>query len=184
MDALLHSLVFYVLAFIVLASAAYTAFSPHLVRAAFSLLFTFFALAGLYIYLGADFVGISQVIIYVGGILVLLLFGVMFTVNLSGAGTEKQTLQVKWGILFLILLLVLLLPIAFTTPWQVMPNPETKSIESTVSPVGVGLLTKYLLPFEIASLLLLIALIGAVIIARGEPKVRQESTEEETPPAA
>jgi NADH-quinone oxidoreductase subunit J len=179
-DALLHSLVFYILAFIVLGSAAYTAFSANLVRAAFSLLFTFFGLAGLYIYLGADFVGISQVIIYVGGILVLLLFGVMFTTNVSGQGTEKQTLQMKWGILFLVVLFLLLIPIAFITPWSVMPDAGSKALESSVSPIGVGLLTKYLLPFEIASLLLLIALIGAVVIARGEPKVRAEAAKEDT----
>ncbi len=180
MDALLHSLVFYILAFIVLGSAAYTAFSPSLVRAAFSLLFTFFGLACFYIYLGADFVGISQVIIYVGGILVLLLFGVMFTVNVVGKGTERQTLQIKWGILFLILFLVLLLPIVFITPWNEMADPGNKVLDSTVYPIGKALLTKYLLPFEIASLLLLIALIGAVVIARGEPKSGKPEIGEET----
>ncbi|MGC9329681.1 MAG: NADH-quinone oxidoreductase subunit J family protein, partial [Candidatus Hinthialibacter sp.] len=64
MDAL-HSLIFYVLAAVVVASAAFTAFSSHLVHAGFSLLFTFFGVACLYIQLGADFVGVSQVLIYV-----------------------------------------------------------------------------------------------------------------------
>ena len=177
MNALLHSLVFYVLAIVVLASAAYTAFSPNLVHAAFSLLFTFFGLACMYIYLGADFVGVSQVIIYVGGILVLLLFGVMFTQNAT-RGEGQQTLQRKWGMLFLAVVFLVLLPVVFTTPWPLMSNPETKNLSSTVSPIGVLLLTRYLLPFEVASLLLLVALIGAVVIARGEPKAKTTEAQE------
>lgn len=176
MDGLLHSLVFYVFAVIVLASAAFTAFSSNLVHAAFSLLFTFFGVACLYLLLGADFVGISQILIYVGGILVLLLFGVMFTGNLTG-GAVKLTIHSKAGWLFLGLLLILLLPVVYSTPWPVMENPESKSLESTIEAIGNFLLQDYLLPFEIASLLLLIALIGAVIIARGEPKIKQTITE-------
>ncbi|HOJ59932.1 MAG TPA: NADH-quinone oxidoreductase subunit J [bacterium] len=173
MGDLLHSLIFYVVAVIVLASAAFTAFASNLVHAAFSLLFTFFGVACLYLLLGADFVGISQVLIYVGGILVLLLFGVMFTSNLAGVAV-KQVLQFRWGIAFLVLSLLALLPMIYITPWPVSPNPETKALESTISAIGEFLLTKYLLPFEIASLLLLVALIGAVVIARGEPKSRPE----------
>ncbi len=173
MGDLLHSLIFYIVAVIVLASAAFTAFASNLVHAAFSLLFTFFGVACLYLLLGADFVGISQVLIYVGGILVLLLFGVMFTSNLAGVAV-KQVLQLRWGIAFLVVLILALMPMIYYTPWLEMPDPGSKVIESTVTPIGVFLLTKYLLPFEIASLLLLVALIGAVVIARGEPKSRLE----------
>lgn len=173
MDAL-HSLIFYVLAALVLASAAFTAFSSNLVHAAFSLLFTFFGLACLYVQLGADFVGVSQVLIYVGGILVLLLFGVMFTGSLAG-GALRQTIQYKWGIGLLVLLFLMLLPIIFSAPWFTTDNPQGKTMESTVSAIGELLMTTYLLPFEIASLLLLIALIGAVVLARGETKTQQES---------
>ncbi|MFB3786967.1 MAG: NADH-quinone oxidoreductase subunit J [bacterium] len=180
MGELLHSLIFYFLAVIVLASAAFTAFAPNLVHAAFSLLFTFFGVAGLYLLLGADFVGISQVLIYVGGILVLLLFGVMFTSNLAGV-VVKQVLQFRWGIAFLVILFAALAPMIYITPWPVMPDPGSKALESTVTPIGQILLTRYLLPFEVASLLLLVALIGAVVIARGEPK---SGPEEEHDPAA
>lgn len=166
MDALLHDLLFYILASIVLISAFFTALSSRLVHAAFSLLFTFFGLACMYIYLGADFVGITQVLIYVGGILVLLLFGVMFT-GRESAGAIKQSIQRKWGVVLFVILLILLIPVLVMTPWPTMPKPETKPLESTISPVGDLLLTKYLLPFEVASLLLLVALIGAVVIARG-----------------
>lgn len=179
MNALLSNLMFYFLAAVVIGSAAYTAFSNRLVHAAFSLLFTFFGLACLYISLGADFVGISQVIVYVGGILVLLLFGVMFTQQVEG-GDEKQTMQWKWGIAFLVLFFLVLLPVIFVTPWPVMQDAAAKVPSSTIVNVGKLLLTKYFLPFEIASLLLLIALIGAVVIAKGEAKTGEiESIEVE-----
>ncbi|MDX9754462.1 MAG: NADH-quinone oxidoreductase subunit J [bacterium] len=169
MDALLTNLLFYFLAAVVLGSAAYTAFSPRLVHAAFSLLFTFFGLACLYILLGADFVGISQVVVYVGGILVLLLFGVMFTQRLEDQN-QVQTMQWKWGLGFLGLFFLILVPVIYVTPWPVAEDVAAKPTGSTIAQVGELLLTKYFLPFEIASLLLLIALVGAVVIARGEAK--------------
>ncbi len=178
MDALLHNLIFYILALIVIGSAAITAFARNLVHAAFSLLFTFFGLACLYIYLAADFVGLSQVIVYVGGILILLLFGVMFTGNVTGVGV-KQVLHKRWGALALVLFLFVLLITVLGTPWPAMENPADKELSSTVSPIGILLLTDYLLPFEIASLLLLIALIGAVVIAQSEPKVEGAPPEAE-----
>ncbi len=188
MDALLPNLVFYVLAVIVLVSAAFTAFSANLVHAAFSLLFTFFGVAALYLYMSADFVGISQVIIYVGGILILLLFGVMFTSSLAG-GTVRQTLQTKRSLFLLLLMFCMMIPVVFVTPWPSLEDGQTNAmIESseaatgTVADIGRLLLTKYLLPFEIASLLLLVALIGAVVIARGQPAAEPE-TEEESGPA-
>ncbi|MBD3268224.1 NADH-quinone oxidoreductase subunit J, partial [bacterium] len=131
----------------------------------------------LYIYLGADFVGISQVIIYVGGILVLLLFGVMFTRNM-GRSLIKQTLQMKHGVAFLIFLFIGLLPVIYVTPWPILDDVSQKPIESTISAIGEMLLTKYLLPFEIASLLLLIALVGAMVLARTEPKTGEMDSSE------
>lgn len=184
MDALLPNLIFYCLAVIILVSAAFTAFASNLVHAAFSLLFTFFGVAALYLYLSADFVGVSQVIIYVGGILVLLLFGVMFTGSQPG-GNIRQTLQTKRGIFLLVLMFCMLIPVVFITPWPGIAEGGTNTIiESsntavgTVADIGKMLLTKYLLPFEIASLLLLVALIGAVVIARGEPTAQPDMEEE------
>lgn len=180
MDALLPSLLFYVFAGAVIGSAAFTAFTSNLVHAAFSLLFTFFGLACLYLYLGADFVGLSQIVIYVGGILVLLLFGVMFTGHLS-ASVVKQTLNFKTGLVLLIVLFVLMLPVAFRTAWPVAQAADLPQTKSTISEIANLLLTQYLLPFEVASLLLLVALIGAVVIARGEQK--EDETDAETPAA-
>lgn len=180
MDALLPSLLFYVFAGAVVGSAVFTAFTSNLVHAAFSLLFTFFGLACLYLYLGADFVGLSQVVIYVGGILVLLLFGVMFTGQAS-AGTIRQTLNFKTALGLIIVLFVMISPVVFKTAWPVASPGDLKPAESTISEIGTLLLTRYLLPFEVASLLLLVALIGAVVIARGEQK--DDETDAESPAA-
>ncbi len=75
----LSTIVFYVFALVTVGSGAMVVFANQLIHAAFALLFTFFGVAGLYIFLGADFLAGAQVLIYVGGILILLLFGVMLT---------------------------------------------------------------------------------------------------------
>ncbi|MEK6571394.1 MAG: NADH-quinone oxidoreductase subunit J, partial [Bacteroidota bacterium] len=75
----LFDIVFYVFALVTVVSAFVVVFSKNIVHSAFSLLFTFFGVAGLYVLLNADFLAVTQLLIYVGGILILLLFGVMLT---------------------------------------------------------------------------------------------------------
>src|SRR6202035_4251144 len=75
----LFDIFFYLFAAAIVGSAAVVCFSRNIVHAAFSLLFTFFSVAGVYVLLSADFLAVSQILIYVGGILVLLVFGVMLT---------------------------------------------------------------------------------------------------------
>ncbi|MBI1389580.1 MAG: NADH-quinone oxidoreductase subunit J [bacterium] len=176
-DALLPSLLFYAFAGVILGSAAFTAFARDIVHAAFSLLFTFFGLACLYLYLGADFVGLSQVVIYVGGILVLLLFGVMFTGHQTQE-TEKRTVNFYWGLALIALLGAGMVPALLKAPWAVKSAAELPEAKSTISSIATLLMTDYLLPFEIASLLLLMALIGAVVIARGETKTDEGESPE------
>jgi NADH-quinone oxidoreductase subunit J len=173
---MLPNLMFYFLAGVIIISATYTAFTNHLVHAAFSLLVTFFGLAGLYLYLAADFVGLTQVLIYVGGILVLFLFGIMLTHHPEG-GPWESTRQWWLGLITLAGLGALMIPAVYQTPWPIVADLADKTVESTISPIAVDLLTKYLVPFEVASLLLLVALIGAVVIARGEPRAQQSSRE-------
>lgn len=159
---------FYFLAGVVIASALFTAFTRNLIHAAFSLLMTFLGLACLYLYLGADFVGLAQVLIYVGGILVLLLFGVMLTHDPSSV-EQKDTRQFWTGLLMVTALGALLIAVVIQTPWPTLSPGELPEATSNISAIAQQLLTTYLLPFEIASILLLVALIGAVVVARGEP---------------
>lgn len=160
---------FFVFAFITLASAFIVVFSRNIVYSAFSLLFTFFGVAGLYVLLQADFLAVTQILIYVGGILVLLLFGVMLT-------SKVVNVELKTGTLHTIPALLLVAVVAgtlsglFYTSWK-GETPAASSLNTTTPALGQLLMTTYLLPFEIASVILLVALIGAAMFARKKSKV-------------
>ncbi|MDP2361298.1 MAG: NADH-quinone oxidoreductase subunit J [bacterium] len=145
------------------ASAAWVAFSPKLLHAGFSLLFTFFGVAGLYVMLGADFLAATQVLVYIGGVLVLLLFGILLTTALPTAELTGRAARRGKGLALGALLLVLLLAAIFRANWPLSypPLPET-----TAAQIGRGFMTSWLLPFEVASILLLGAMLGALHLAR------------------
>jgi NADH-quinone oxidoreductase subunit J len=160
----LFSVVFYLFAFITIVSAFIVVFSRNIIYSAFSLLFTFFGVAGLYVLLYADFLAVTQVLIYVGGILVLLLFGVMLTNNVINV-------EIKTGTLHTIPALVLVAVVAgslsglFYSTWKNTATPAA-TVQTTSKTIGELLMTSYLLPFEIASVILLVALMGAAMISR------------------
>src|SRR6266566_9119307 len=85
--------IFYFFAVLTVASAAIVVFSSSLIYSAFALLFTFFGVAALYVFLGADFLAATQLVIYVGGILILLLFGVMLTHKLYDLDLRSEVTQ-------------------------------------------------------------------------------------------
>jgi len=145
------------------ASAAWVAFSPKLLHAGFSLLFTFFGVAGLYVMLGADFLGAVQVLVYIGGILVLLLFGILLTTALPTAQISSRSTRRGQGLALGALLLALLLLAVFRAGWP-LSDPPLK--ETTAREIGTGFMTTWLLPFEVASILLLGAMLGALHLAR------------------
>jgi len=199
----LFDIFFYLFAAAIVASAAVVCFSRNIVHAAFSLLFTFFGVAGIYVLLSADFLAVSQILIYVGGILVLLVFGVMLTnrvtnIDLRSALGARIPALIICGAL-LALLVSILIPghwISFSdTPWKGSPW-HTNAIEQvtkvtqgaareildhqgsygTASEIGKLLMTDYLLPFELISIVLIVALIGAAMIARRESNSSTQST--------
>ena len=145
------------------ASALMVVTSPNLVHSAVSLLFTLFGVAAIYIYLYADFIAATQVVIYVGGILVLIIFGVMLTNKIDNATIDSKTHNKIPGLIFCSVLLVMQFYIIFNTKWYINENPIK---DSTIKDIGNLLLTKYLLPFEVVSVLLLAALIGAAMLSR------------------
>lgn len=89
----LYTIVFYVFAVITLGAASIVVFSKNRVRAAFALLFAFFGVAGIYVFLLADFIAVTQLLIYVGGIMVLILFGVMLTNRQIDVDVKTGTVQ-------------------------------------------------------------------------------------------
>lgn len=160
----LFDIVFFVFAFISVVSAFIVVFSRNIIHSAFSLLFTFFGVAGLYVLLHADFLAVTQILIYVGGILVLMLFGVMLTNKVVNVELKTGTLNT---IPALILVAVLggTLSGLFYSSWRNTPAPPSE-FATTTKTLGELLMTSYLLPFEIASVVLLVALIGAAMYAR------------------
>jgi NADH-quinone oxidoreductase subunit J len=157
-----EALVFWLFAIVTVGSAAVVVLSRTLIYSAFALLFTFFGVAALYVLLGADFLAATQLLIYVGGILVLLLFGVMLTHRIYDLDLKTETTQLGAGLIVAAGLFVILSATAVKTQWLGVartPAPTTGSI-------GRLFLGPYLLPFEAASVLLLVALMGAAMIVR------------------
>ncbi len=164
----LFTTIFYLFALVTLGSAIVVVFSKNIVRSAFSLLFTFFGVAGLYVLLLADFLAITQLMIYVGGILVLLIFGVMLTNRQMNVDAKTGTVRTLPAVLIVAAIAGTLVGMFWSTNWPTLGSlPE---VPSSGQRIGDLLLTSYLLPFEIASVILLVALIGAAMIARREKK--------------
>lgn len=163
----ISTVVFYVVAAVTIVSAAMVAFSRNIIYSAFSLLGTFAGVAGLYIFLGADFVAAVQLLIYVGGILVLILFAVMLTHRITDVQITNRAAGRTPGLIVIGIFLVLLVQAIQETPWI---KTKELSYEPTTGKIGDLFLESYLLPFELASLVLLAALIGAVVLARKEIK--------------
>lgn len=159
--------VFYLIALITVVSAAVVAFSSNIIYSAFSLLGTFMGVAGLYIFLGADFVAGAQVLIYVGGILVLILFAVMLTHRITDVAITNRAAGRLPALLIGGVLIVLLVQAIRETAWV---KAKEISYEPTTATIGELFLEQYLLPFELASLILLAAMIGAVVLSRKEIK--------------
>jgi NAD(P)H-quinone oxidoreductase subunit 6 len=159
--------VFYLIAIITVGSAVVVAFSRNIIYSAFSLLGTFAGVAGLYVFLGADFVAAVQVLIYVGGILVLILFAVMLTHRITDVEITNRAVGRLPGLMVVGVFLALLIQTIRETPWVKI---KELAHQPTTARIGDLFLEHYLLPFELASLVLLAAMIGAVVLSRKEIK--------------
>jgi NADH-quinone oxidoreductase subunit J len=157
--------IFLAFGLLTIASAMVVAFSKRIVHAVFALLFTFMGVAGLYGLLRADFLAGAQVMIYVGGILVLLLFGVMLTHKIQSVGLKNPSFQRGPAGAICIVLLGLLLFVIYKTPWHLASRP----LDAPTAPlIGRHLMGDFLLPFEVVSFILFAVLVGAAMIARVE----------------
>jgi NADH-quinone oxidoreductase subunit J len=150
----------------------------NIVRAAVCLLFTLAGVAGLYFLLNAEFLAAVQLVVYTGGILILIIFGVMLTSTSPFSRFEPKAGEVAVALSVATLLLTALVLVSVRTvfPGQVQaaalhaPASEPLGSLDAVSSIdrfGQALLGEYLVPFELASVLLLVAMIGAAYLARG-----------------
>ncbi|MDH4070738.1 MAG: NADH-quinone oxidoreductase subunit J [Ignavibacteria bacterium] len=160
----LFDIVFYCFALIAVGSAVVVVFSRNIMYAAFALLFAFFGIAGLYVLLQADFLAVTQILIYIGGILVLMLFGVMLTNRVVDVDIKTGTLQIVPAAILAAVVGGSLSGVFYSTWSTVSGTPS--DVATTTPAIGEMLMTSYILPFEIASIILLVALIGAAMIAR------------------
>lgn len=176
-----EQVLFYFFAAMVLGSALLVVTMKSLVRSLFMFFVTLFSVAGIYIFSLADFIAVTQVVIYVGGVLVLMLFAFL----LSNKELLNDETNLKTKVFNLSRLPVLLVCAAFLfilTTVIVNSNFDslnwiTNSVgnqleasDNTIHLIGMNTMTVYLLPFEITSVFLLMALIGAAHLARKEPK--------------
>jgi len=158
-----EAIVFYAFAAVTVASAAIVVLARSLIYSAFALLFTFFGVAGLYVLLGADFLAATQLLVYVGGILVLLLFGVMLTHKLYDLDLRSEVTQFLPGLIVSSGLFAVLVLTFNKTQWMAGPG---RPPAATTAEIGRLFMGQYILPFEAASVLLLVALMGAAMIVR------------------
>lgn len=177
----LAQVLFYLMAFAALGSALFVASTKNLVRCIFMFFVTLFSLAGLYVLALADFVAITQIVIYVGGILVLILFAFMLSgketlnvlqqQNSKFLGVSRMPALILAVLFFAVMIKVILNVNADNLAWvqQVIhTSNEIKPNEPTINNIGINLMTRYLLPFEAMSILLMMALVGAAHLSRKE----------------
>ncbi len=164
MDAIL----FLIFAAIAVGCAVNLVLQTHPISSALSLIGVMGALAALYLLLGGEFIAAAQLIVYAGAIMVLFVFVIM----LLNAGTERKTKPRLWAKFMGVPLLVMLLGIVGYIIQRVLPAGEGVVFgafrQGTALDIGRRLFTAYLLPFEVTSVLILIAILGAIVLARRE----------------
>jgi NADH-quinone oxidoreductase subunit J len=165
-DSLAVGLVFYGLAAMIIAGAAAIAFSRNIVHSAFALFATFAGVAGLYALLAADLLAVIQLLVYVGGILILILFAVMLTSRIADVRISNPSFGRVGGVIAMLVVAALIAFVAFSLFGR--PGPTQAPETPTTGPIGDALLSTYVLPFEVISILLLAVLLGAVTLARGQ----------------
>lgn len=166
-----YLILFYIFASLVVVASMYIVFTKNILHAALALLAALLGIAAIFVLFHADFVAISQIMIYIGAILVLIIFGLMFTVRGSKEGVISGNRKLFPGLLAGALILGILLYAILIFDFNSVPHLQKAAFgqtviqHSTVSHIGMGLMTDYILPFEIAAVLLLVAVIGAAFIA-------------------
>ncbi|MDY6786225.1 MAG: NADH-quinone oxidoreductase subunit J [Cyanobacteriota bacterium] len=163
----IQSVSFAILAVLTIGTALGVVLFNQIVYSAFLLGGVFISVAGLYILLNADFVAAAQVLIYVGAVNVLILFAIML-VNKRQDFVPISKLWIRRGATAVVCvgLFALLGTMVLATPWAISAQPAIAASESTVLVLGKHFFSDFLLPFELASVLLLMAMVGAIILAR------------------
>jgi NADH-quinone oxidoreductase subunit J len=170
--------VFFLISALILGAGLLTVTVRNLVHAALWLIAGFFGVGALYLLMQAEFAAVVQVLIYVGAIAVLILFAIMLTPNVEATG-NAPIFRRRWPVLVVASALfgLLIIPTMLTHQWALANAVDTESgAIAGVREIGTAFLREYLLPFELASVLLLTALVGAIIIGFDEESRRRVLT--------
>ena len=171
-------LVFYLFAALTVVSGFFVVLSRNIVHAGFALLFTLFGVAGLYAFLGADFLAVTQVMVYIGGVLVLIIFTVMMTRMPRSEHKGLGLSTVVPAAIFAIAVFAAVYRVITSSGWG---GATLKAPVPTTSEIGTYLMTNYVFPFEYVSIALLVAMIGAAIVIRERKEAVAEDAALDTP---
>ncbi|MFC7440053.1 NADH-quinone oxidoreductase subunit J [Laceyella putida] len=158
---------FFILSVMAICGAVFMINAERVIHMALSLAFTFFSIAGIYLLLEAEFLAVIQILIYTGAISILMLFGIMLTKHKE---EERTSISVRHGVISFIAvagLFGLLVWVIYRNP---LVSQEAQTQAATVALLGDSVFKQYVIPFELTSVLLLVALVGAVILAKREGK--------------
>ena len=159
------AIAFYATAIAMLVGAVGMVLNRDMIRSAMLLILVLAGVAAMYVLLSADFLAIAQLLVYVGAIMILMLFAIMLTPNqLDLPGGSPQAQRVSAALIALAVG-ALSVGVVLNHPWNLRPTPLNME---TAAAIGNLLLTTYVLPFWIASVLLTVGLVGAIVIAREE----------------
>jgi NADH-quinone oxidoreductase subunit J len=158
---------FFAVAFVTLASAALVVSAKEIFHSAMYLAVMFLGIAGLFVMLNAEFLAAVQILVYAGAVIVLMLFAIMLT---KREDEKERRMPLFRGFVSLLFLLVLMLYITGINWWNYTPKEEAVG---SVTAIGALLFREYVLPFEVISLILLAAMIGALSLAKKEKEAAE-----------
>ena len=167
MGEMAYTLAFYFLAALTLAAAAGVIMGRNLVHSALLLALTFIGVAGLYVLLAADFLSAVQLLVYNGAVSVIIVIGVMLTQTGDMKNSNPSNKMAFGAALVTGLVMAFIVAAIMLTPWKIsaVPAPEV-----TASAIAEILLSDFAIAFETIAVLLLVAMVGAIILARGAEK--------------
>ncbi len=162
----------YPLAFLLFAAgtlvpALLVVLSRNIVHSALWLLLSLASTAGLYLLLNAEFLAAIQILVYCGGIVVLFLFAIMLTPGVGHADVRAHNQQILGGIIAAVLVAGVTLHLLADEAWNIAPAADVRDVTGRLADALLG---PYVLAFEVTSVILLVAMVGAIVIVRSEPR--------------
>lgn len=154
---------FYLLACLTAVSGLMVVTLRNIFHSALFLVLTLFSIAGIYVLLGAEFLAGVQVLIYIGAVTILMIFAIMLTYQLSNKAIRQTNEQKVPAAIIVLIFLALSIITMVKTSWPIVTD---KLPENNIFELGRQLLTTYVVPFEVVSIVLLVALIGSIVISR------------------